>query len=120
MALASGGRAPLCFGATLRSRRSAWRPGKVVREAGREGSVSHLLCGLLPFGGPLRLVSFGLLSLERDPRVSPTSQLLFWLKKQGAALRLVALSAPVCGIATHGSTSRRFIGDPDEVRVAFG
>ena len=66
---------------------SAWRPGKVVREAGREGSVSHLLGGPLPFGGPLRLVSFGFLCLERDPRVSPTSQLLFWLKKQGAALR---------------------------------
>ena len=26
----------------------------------------------------------------------------------------------VCGNATHGSTSRRSIGDPDEVRVAFG
>ena len=92
----------------------------MVREAGREGSVFHLLGGSLPFGGPLRLVSFGFLCLERDPRVSPTSRLLFGSRNKGAALRLVALSAPVCGIATHGSTSRRFIGDPDEVRVAFG
>ena len=88
--------------------------------SGVKGSVRHLLGGSLPFGGPLRFVSFGFVCLEWDPRVSPTSLLLFGSRNKGAALRLVALSAPVCGIATHGSTSRRFIGDPDEVRVAFG
>ena len=53
MSLLRGDRALLCFGATRRPRRSAWRPGKVVENSGERGGESHLLCGALPFGAPL-------------------------------------------------------------------
>ena len=45
MSLLHGDRALLCFGATRRPRRSAWRPGMVVGNSGARGVVSSPLWG---------------------------------------------------------------------------
>ena len=91
------------------------------RNVGQEGRY-HLLYGELSFGAPLMLCVLllkcalsGTLAFLRHHNCHLAQD------KTVAVRSAVALSAPVCGNATHGSTSRRIIGVPVKtVLAAFG
>ena len=86
MSLLHGDRALLCFGATRRPRRSAWRPGKVVENSGERGGESHLLYGALPFLCALSLCPLAFCALSGTLAFLRQSTAI-WLKKTIVAVR---------------------------------